>query len=353
MGDKKDIKAKDFCVINGISFLTEMDDYINLNYEKAEKLKAICQFIADAYNKEKDPHPIPQWTRTLFDGAFNGYRVEIISLEHPLNNYIDPVSKSNFLIFRRKGNTVTIIHFGPFSDKKAENFRDNIGKTKNKLTDLIQKTKTKIKNKENYKSKISAEDETVIRNVVVRKYCALVLEIQKKIDIVEAEISKLVRQWYAHDLNVADDIINDLHESIVLHKFGENFIKLEKTLAAVIGDIAIDIAKTSAKVAASTGKHTGKTVAKKIPLFGLGVGIACAGMRIMQGDGEGALGEVASGLFSIVPGAGTAASIAIDAALIGRDIYDLQENVKRSKVRVLFLQLLQSTISYSSVALGS
>ena len=340
MGDEKDISTKDFCVINGISFLTEMDDYINLNYEKAAKLKAICQFIADAYSKEKDPQPIPQWTRTLFDGAFKGYRVEIISLEHPLNEYIDPICKSNFLVFRRKGNSVTIIHFGPFSDTKAENFRDNIGKTKNKLTDLIEKAKTKIKNKENYKSKISAEDETVIRNVVVRNYCNLVLEIQKKIDIVEAEICKLVRQWYAHDLNVADDIINDLHESIVLHKFGEKFIKLEKTLAAVIGDIAIDIAKTSAKVAASTGKHTSKAVAKKIPLFGLGVGIACAGMRIMQGDGEGALGEVASGLFSIVPGAGTAASIAIDAALIGRDIYDLQENVKRSKVRVLFLHFV-------------
>ena len=59
---------------------------------------------------------------------------------------------------------------------------------------------------------------------------------------------------------------------------------------------------------------------KKIPLVGALTGLALAVPRLVKGDVLGAVGEVASGLASTIPGIGTAASAAIDAALIAHDI---------------------------------
>lgn len=74
-------------------------------------------------------------------------------------------------------------------------------------------------------------------------------------------------------------------------------------------------------------KGTGKAFAKaglksglkKIPLLGLGVGAFFAAQRAMKGDMIGAGLELASGAASIVPGAGTAASLGVDGVLAARD----------------------------------
>lgn len=58
---------------------------------------------------------------------------------------------------------------------------------------------------------------------------------------------------------------------------------------------------------------------KKIPLLGLGVGAFFAAQRAMKGDMIGAGLELASGAASLVPGAGTAASIGVDGVLAARD----------------------------------
>jgi hypothetical protein len=58
---------------------------------------------------------------------------------------------------------------------------------------------------------------------------------------------------------------------------------------------------------------------KKIPLLGLGVGALFAAQRAMKGDIIGAGLELASGAASIVPGAGTAASLGVDGVLAARD----------------------------------
>ena len=63
-----------------------------------------------------------------------------------------------------------------------------------------------------------------------------------------------------------------------------------------------------------------KGLAKKIPLLGLGLGAVFAAQRAMAGDFAGAAMELASGAASTVPGLGTAASVAIDAALIAKDV---------------------------------
>ena len=59
---------------------------------------------------------------------------------------------------------------------------------------------------------------------------------------------------------------------------------------------------------------------KKIPGVGLIAGLGFAATRLMKGDALGALGEVASGAASILPGVGTAVSTAIDVGLAARDI---------------------------------
>ena len=80
-------------------------------------------------------------------------------------------------------------------------------------------------------------------------------------------------------------------------------------------------AKTTAKMGAKLGvKALGKSVLKKIPGVGLLAGIGFGLQRAMKGDLVGAAMELASGGASLIPGFGTAASVAIDAASVARDI---------------------------------
>ena len=76
----------------------------------------------------------------------------------------------------------------------------------------------------------------------------------------------------------------------------------------------------------AAGKGIGKGLLKKLPLVGLGLGAAFALERAANGDMVGALGELASGAAAMVPGWGTAASVAIDAGLIARDIDKSNKN---------------------------
>ena len=88
--------------------------------------------------------------------------------------------------------------------------------------------------------------------------------------------------------------------------------------SAVGGKIAAKIGgKTIAK---AVGKGVGKSLIKKVPLLGAVAGVAFGIERAMKGDWLGAIGEVASGVASTVPGVGTAVSTGIDAALIAKDV---------------------------------
>jgi len=73
-------------------------------------------------------------------------------------------------------------------------------------------------------------------------------------------------------------------------------------------------------LAKGVAKGVGKSLIKKIPLLGAVAGLGFGIQRAMQGDWLGATGEVASGVASTLPGLGTAASVGIDAALMGRDM---------------------------------
>ena len=80
--------------------------------------------------------------------------------------------------------------------------------------------------------------------------------------------------------------------------------------------------KGAAKIAA---KGIGKLAIKKVPILGAVAGIAFGIERAMKGDWVGALGEVASGAASTVPGVGTAVSVGIDAALMAKDVNEMQK----------------------------
>lgn len=94
--------------------------------------------------------------------------------------------------------------------------------------------------------------------------------------------------------------------------------------------------KAGAKVAMAAGtksvaRSLGKVASKKAPLVGLGVGAALAYDRIKDKDWLGATGEVASAVSSCLPGPGTAVSLGIDAALMGRDAYKMHKAAKAEK----------------------
>lgn len=106
-------------------------------------------------------------------------------------------------------------------------------------------------------------------------------------------------------------------------KIGSKF----KALGHVFGDVVKknmdDVFKlvkgffpSLGKMLAKTG---GKSLLKKIPVVGALVGLGLSIKRMMEGDWLGGIMELGSGLASIFPGVGTAASIGIDAALMGMD----------------------------------
>lgn len=95
-----------------------------------------------------------------------------------------------------------------------------------------------------------------------------------------------------------------------------------KTVSGAAAQAAVKAGSaTAAKSVAKAGTKTlGKSLLKKIPIIGALAGIGFGLSRLADGDLLGAAGEVASGLAGTIPGAGTAASIGIDAALMARDV---------------------------------
>ena len=100
----------------------------------------------------------------------------------------------------------------------------------------------------------------------------------------------------------------------------------EKGVTSAAKNVTKEGLEAASKTVAKEGlekiatKGGGKLLAKKIPLVGLVLGTAFAVDRAAKGDMAGAAMEFLSGAASTVPGWGTAASVAIDAALIGKDV---------------------------------
>jgi len=91
----------------------------------------------------------------------------------------------------------------------------------------------------------------------------------------------------------------------------------KKVAATVAGGAALGVGGALTKMGP---KAAGVAVAKKVPVLGLILGAGFAIHRAMDGDYVGAAGELVAGGLSTIPGIGTAASIAIEGALMGRDV---------------------------------
>lgn len=93
---------------------------------------------------------------------------------------------------------------------------------------------------------------------------------------------------------------------------------------SAVADVGVDAATRSAtnRAGKSILKTGFKSAVKKIPVLGALAGGLFAIPRLLKGDWAGAGLEVASGAASLLPGAGTAASIGIDAALAAKDMKD-------------------------------
>jgi len=81
--------------------------------------------------------------------------------------------------------------------------------------------------------------------------------------------------------------------------------------------------------AMDTAKVAGQSFLKKLPLIGLGAGLVFGVSRAMDGDWKGAGMEVASGAMSLVPGWGTAGSVAMDMALLEKDTHLVSHGVDK------------------------
>ena len=95
----------------------------------------------------------------------------------------------------------------------------------------------------------------------------------------------------------------------------------DKVIEAAAEEAIENTTETIAKkVVQEGGEAAAGSLLKKIPLLGLGMGLFFGAQRAFAGDFTGAAMEVASGAASTLPGAGTAASIGIDAALLAKDV---------------------------------
>lgn len=129
---------------------------------------------------------------------------------------------------------------------------------------------------------------------------------------------------------VTEDGVKQVEKMVALVAEG-GFKEGEKASAKIIEKSIAESLKIAGKKTAATA---GKVVGKKIPILGLGIAAIFAADRAMDGDFRGAGLELASGIASIIPGIGTAASLLIDAFLIGRDLMKnssaLSDNMKHA-----------------------
>ena len=95
-----------------------------------------------------------------------------------------------------------------------------------------------------------------------------------------------------------------------------------------IGKFFGNLGKRAKNILKIGGKGGTKSFFKKIPILGLGLGTLFAAQRAMAGDFVGAGMELASGVAGSFPGLGTGASIAIDAALIAKDMGTFDSQAK-------------------------
>lgn len=245
----------------------------------------------------------------------------LIPPTHWLFQYLDQQSQNeivNFLIFHKKGNSVTVTHFGPFGKIKENDFKKKIRETKKSLKD-VKKRWNAVKSKP---AEIRKEKEAKIMKELRNNYWAKVQKIETQIGRKNEEFKELIHRIFEDEMDEMNDLLKKLTASSGKVITGKIAKKASAKLTA---------AMTAAKIAAKLGaKSAGKKAAvKAMPFVGAAVGLGLGIWRMAKGDVVGAGMEFTSGAASCAPGGGTAASLGLDAAIVARDVYLATEESKR------------------------
>lgn len=333
------IDQTDFLNLHGVSFSFFMTKFLNPELSKDESLTAICKVISTAYQKGS-----PIWARLVAN-----HRIVQITLENELYLYLDPESRdkvTNWLIFKRKGNSIAVTHFGPFQSMEGDVFQDMVDETDSTLAILRN-----LLNELDFLDDEMSEDENEltpndIQDELMAKFWGSAEDFELKIESKKTELKVLTNGVYdkPEDRAAAQELIGKIKAST-----GKVLIK---AVTAVLCAEMFEkiVGKIAAKVAAKTAsKGAGKAAGKALPFVGA---VVCAGFgiwRLSYGDYAGAGLEFASGAASCVPGTGTATSLAIDAALVSKDVIEARnEGNKYLEVNEACLILKKKTVLFKN-----
>ena len=345
MNNRALIIRPNFSIIEELTFGFHMTNHLDPDQPQDQILREICETIADAYELE-----FPIWAQLA-----GGCRIFPIPPAHRLFQYLDLPSRNiqrhggNWLIFQRQDNNITVTHFGPF----AKNFEELYETTMSVLT-MLKTWRDALKSKSPGTAEMTEEEkEEQIAEIdeTIAEYWSKVSDIGLEINSKQEELKKIIDCVYSDPIDraTAEELKEKLTASAgkvavkgiatavsieVVEKIVEQItIKIAQVIAAkgalkAVGKTVAKEAgkaaeKAAGKAAVKTGaKATGKAAAKAVPFLGAVVGAGFGIWRLWHGDVAGAGLEFASGASSCFPGPGTAASFAIDAVLVGKDIYE-------------------------------
>jgi len=308
---------------NSLTMSEKLELYTDVNVENIQKM-----VIYEAkWGEYADSEANRQFLNNTMEYVDSGY-----------DNVIKSEAESK-VIDKIKSSAKNAIH----SDEVTDEI-DNVNKVV-KDTALIQKSEIK--------SSIASIQEM---NAVTEKSVgrpSLLKALNNKVDAVIDKIPNVseklnnskVGKAYDKAKNNVKEVVSDIVPKNKVKEFGDKVkgsvtkqvkkvtkIKLAQSATKTIKQVGEKVTtsatgkavqKVAAKTVGSTAaKAVGKSVLKKIPLISIGAGLVFGAQRAMAGDFSGAALEVASGAAGTFPGVGTAASVAIDAGLAGRDIYN-------------------------------
>ena len=321
-----------------------MANKLNLTIEKGTKYgRKTFSFTMTNHLQDKTPngsnsacHKIADWIVENAETSIwmnmplwhitSGYRIVLIEPTNPLWILLDDESKKNplnWLIFQNhpiKSNNIRVTHFGPFGRAKNDDFKEKFNQNKTRFFQKLAEH-IAILNDEKVSDEQKAKSKKAFQAHIDCNYIKAKSDLYSQVDVAKATITAIIRLIYG---TAEAGVVLTTNLGLVLAPSAIEIIK--ETVIVISKQLAKEIAIISAKIA---GKETGKVAGKKIPVLGLAIGTGCAAWRLFKGDVSGASLELLSGAASTIPGAGTAASFAIDALLGCKDVAEALETLRR------------------------
>ena len=288
----------------------------NLQDASLEGLEPACHQIADWIVENAGTSV---WMNLPIWHLSEGFRIYPISGDNPLWLLLDGVSKkspSNWLVFKnnpKSSDEIVVTHFGPLGVIRKE---IELGKDEEQNWERLFEDKSRHRGpsadpEEKERSRKALQGHIDAHYAKAKEELFSSIEVQKAVVV---DVIKFIHGPTDDAAALAANLTAALAPSAL--KVGCKVL-LKETLLVLSKQLAKEMAIIYGKIA---GKGTGKIAFKKIPVVGLAFGVGFGAFRLLQGDLTGAGLELASGAASTIPGAGTAASFAIDGLLACKDL---------------------------------